>query len=128
MKVSGKMQVQVFHGNHLGISASGSPALDTEAGAQGRLSQGYDGVFPHPAKGLPQPHGGGGFALTGRRGVDGCHQHQLSVLFVFYLFPQFICELGFIFAVKLQVILRNPVRGSSLLNGLHYRFLSNLNV
>ena len=38
--VAGEMEVDVLHGDHLGVATAGGAALDAKAGTQGRLAQG----------------------------------------------------------------------------------------
>jgi hypothetical protein len=46
MEIPGKMEIQLLHGNYLGIAAARSPALDAEAGSQGRLPQSDHSPLP----------------------------------------------------------------------------------
>ena len=45
MEVSGKVKVDIFHWNHLGVPATGSSTLDPKDRAKRRLAQGNDGFF-----------------------------------------------------------------------------------
>ena len=47
VKISCKMQIQLFHRNYLGISAARGPSLYAKAWSQGRLSQGNHGFLSH---------------------------------------------------------------------------------
>lgn len=44
--IAGKVQVDLLHGEHLGVAAARGAALETEHGAEGGFPQGDDGVFP----------------------------------------------------------------------------------
>ena len=90
MKIAGKMQVQLFHGHHLRIAASCGAAFDTEAGPQGGLPQRHHGLLPQTGESLSQSHAGGGLSLPCRSGIDGRHQHQLSVLFLLQAIQVFL--------------------------------------
>lgn len=69
VEVPGEVEVDVLHGDHLGIAASGGPALHAEHRPQGRLPQGGHGVFADFPQAVRQAHGGGGFPLPGGVGV-----------------------------------------------------------
>ena len=43
--IAGKVQVDLLHGEHLGVAAARGAALETEHGAEGGFPQGDDGVF-----------------------------------------------------------------------------------
>ena len=45
MEVSGKVKVDIFHWNHLGVPATGSSTLDPKDRAKRRFAQGNDGFF-----------------------------------------------------------------------------------
>ncbi len=73
VQVAGEVQVDVLHGDHLGIAAAGGAALDAEHRAQGRLAQGHKDVLAQPRRPsarptvvvvLPSPAGVGLMAVT----------------------------------------------------------------
>ena len=99
------MEVDVLHGQHLGVAAAGRAALDPEHRAQGGLPQGDDGVFADFGHGLAQARRGGGLPLTGGSGIDGRYQHQLAVGLVLQALEQGLVQLGLVAAVELQLLL-----------------------
>ncbi len=103
MEVAREVQVDLLHGDHLGVPAAGSAALDAEHGAQGGLAQGDDGVLAQVGKRVAQADGGGGLALARGGGVDGRYQHKLAggVLLVS---QQVVVYLGLRLAVALKVV------------------------
>ena len=103
--VPGKVEVDVLHGQHLGIAAPRGAALDAEHRPQGGLPQGDNGVFANLRHGLAQARGGGGFALTGGGGVDGRHQHQLAVWLAGQAGKGPLVDFGLIPAVQFQLFL-----------------------
>ena len=76
VEVAGEMQIDVFHRQHLGITAAGRPALDAEYRPQRRLAHRHHRLLSQPLQGVGQTDGDRGFALAGRCGVDGGNQHQ----------------------------------------------------
>ena len=78
-KVAGEMQVDVLHRHHLRVAAAGRAALHAEHRSQGRLAQAHDGPLAEQVQPIPQPHGGGGLALSGGCRRNRGHQHQLAV-------------------------------------------------
>ena len=105
VKVSCKMEVDILHGDHLGISAPGRAAFDAENRAQTGLPQSDHGVLSQAAHAVGQSHGGGGLALTCGRRVDGGDQYQLAVGRSGTVGKQLQVDFGFVFAVILQIIL-----------------------
>ena len=104
MKIAGKMQVDLFHRDDLGVAAARCAALHTEDRSEGRLAQGKNGLFPDLPEAVGKSDGdrcltialfGGGhsrdqneFALAGR-GNGGKFRLEFSVLFVIVFFqPQ----------------------------------------
>ena len=105
MEVAGKVQIDVLHGDHLGIAAASSAALDAEHGAQRGLTQRHHGVLADLAQAVRQAHGGGGLALTGRGGSDGSDQDQLAVGLLRVIPQQLVVDLCLIVAVLLDILL-----------------------
>ena len=50
MKITGEMQIYLFHRKYLGISAACRSTLHSEARAEGRFPQGDYGFFPDSVK------------------------------------------------------------------------------
>ena len=106
VEVAREVQVDVFHGDDLGISAARSAAFDAEHGAQAGLAQRHHGVFALTVQRIGQTDGGGGFAFAGRRGVDGRHQHQLARR-VLLVAQQVVVDFRLRGSVLLKVLLRH---------------------
>ena len=71
MEVTGKVQIDVFHRNDLGIAAAGSTAFDTEDRSQGRFTQSDDRILADLAKSVRQADGRGRLSFAGRCRIDG---------------------------------------------------------
>ena len=71
MEVTGEVEVDILHGNNLGIAAAGCTALDAEDRAERGLAQRDNGVLSDLAQTVGEADGGGGFPFTGRRRGDG---------------------------------------------------------
>ena len=123
-----EVEVDVLHGQNLGIAAAGRPALDAEHRPQRGLPQGNDGVFADLLHGLSQTCGSGGFPLTGWGGIDCCHQHQLAVGLICQTDKGPFVDLGFIFPVELQLVLLDTQLCRDLRNGSERCALGDLNV
>ncbi len=128
MEIPRKVEIQLLHGDDLGVSPSRGAALDAKAGPQGGLPQRHYRLFPKLSESLAQAYAGGGLALSRRSGVDGGHQNQLSVRPLLQAVQILFRELCLVLAVELQVILPDPQRLRHFANGLHYRFLRNLQI
>ena len=100
MEVTGKVQVDVLHGDDLGIAAASSAALDTKHRAQGGLTQGNQDVLAQLPHAIGQTNSGGGLAFTGRGGVDGGDENQLTIG-TLDLFEDVVVNLCLVLAVLL---------------------------
>ena len=127
VEVPGEMEVDVLHGHHLGVAASGRAALHAEDRAQGGLPQGNQRLLPQAAEGVGKAHGGGGLALSGGGGVDGGDQDQLPV--APGALPQEAgVDLGLVVSIELQVLGLHSGGGGDFPNGAHLAGLGNLDV
>ena len=124
--VAGKVEVDVLHGDHLGVAAAGRAPLDAEHRTEAGFPQAEHRAFPQGAHGIGQAHAGGGLALARRRGADGGDQNQ-PPLGPFGL-GQFVAELGFVPPVGDHLIFRHAEPGRHLGDRLHLGALSDLNV
>ena len=63
MRITGKMKIDVLHGNDLAVPAAGRTTFNPKGRALGRLADDRDHLFAQVrAQGLAQSHRGGGFA------------------------------------------------------------------
>ena len=106
MEVAREVQVDIFHGDDLGVPAAGRAALDAEHGAERRLAQRHDHVLALLRQRVGQSHRRSGLALAGRRGVDGRDQNELARR-VLLVLEQVVVHLRLVRAVHLQVLLRH---------------------
>ena len=78
VEVAGEMQVDLVHGQHLGVAAAGGAALHAQDRAQRGLAQRDHDLVPGPGQRIRQPHRGGGLSLPGRRGRHRGDEHHLA--------------------------------------------------
>ena len=126
MQVTGKVEVDILHGHHLGITAAGRAALDTEHGAKAGLTQAEHGLFAQSVHGIGQAHAGGGLALACRGGADGRDQDHLALLGC--LVDEAVVDLGLVAAIGDHILIGKAQRGSDLGDGLHFGFLCDLDI
>ena len=126
VQVPGKVEVDVLHGHHLGITAAGRAALDAKHRPQRGFTEAEHGLFAQGVHGVGQAHAGGGLALTSRRGADGRHQDHLALLGG--LMDEAVVDLGLIAAIRDDIFVRQPQRGGNFGNGLHFGFLCDLDI
>ena len=126
VEVTGEVEVDLLHGDHLGISTAGRAALHTEHGAQAGLAQAENDLFAQLIEGIGQSHTGGGLTLACRRGVDGGHQHQLGLSR--HLSQGVEIQLGLGAAIGLQHVLGNSKLGGHFCDGQHFRFLRDFDI
>src|SRR5512147_859158 len=75
MCITGQMEIDIFHRNHLGMSSAGPSAFDAKHRTERRLSQGHSGPMPQSREPHGKPYRGGGLSLPKRRWIDSCHKH-----------------------------------------------------
>ena len=126
MEIAGEVEIDVFHGNDLSISAAGSTALDTKDRPEGGLAKCNHGVFTDSPQTVGESHRGSGLALAGRSRCDGGDENELSL---FREFPHCMqIQLGFVLAVVFHSILGNPERCRDGVDRLKGGFLGDFNV
>ena len=135
VEIARKMQVDVFHRHYLRITAAGSAALNAHAGAERRLAQGNDNALPDFGKALSQigkalcqTNGSGGFAFTGRGRRNSRNQNQFAVGFILHSFNQIHGKLGFVTAIKFNILLADAEFFGNFGNRQHVCLLSNFNI
>ncbi len=104
MHIPCEMEVDIIHGNHLGITTAGRAAFDPENRPQRGFAESQHTFFPHLAQSLCQTHRNGGFAFPGGSGIDGGNQDQFTVLFVLHPLHTRLPDFGFIMSVQFQFI------------------------
>ena len=80
MEVTGKVQVDILHGDDLSPAAAGSAALNAKDGAERRLAQGHGTLDAATTQAIGQTDGRGGLALARRRWVDSGHEDELGLV------------------------------------------------
>ncbi len=98
------MQVDVLHGHHLRVTATGRATFDAEAGAEGGFADAAGGLLADAIEGIRQPDGRGCLALARGRGRDGRDQDQLALGFVLQALVEVQGNLGLGLAVVLDVL------------------------
>ncbi len=104
VEIAGEMEVDVLHGDDLGVAAAGSAALHAEARTQRRLAEADAGLFADAVQAVAEADAGSRLALAGGRGRDGGHQDELAGRPVLQPMIEFQGDLGFVSAVVLQVV------------------------
>ena len=64
VEVAREVQIDIFHGNDLGVSAASGAALNAEYGAERRLAQRDQSVFANATHGVGQTNRSGRFAFA----------------------------------------------------------------
>ena len=105
VEVAGKVQVDVFHGNDLGIATAGSAALDAEHGSQGGFSERHDGVLADLSQTVGEAYGCGGLAFAGRSRRNGGNEDEFAVGLVCLISQQLVVYLCLVVAVLLEILL-----------------------
>ena len=103
MEVTGKVQVNVLHGDDLGPTAAGGTALHAKHGTERRLAQGHGALNAATTQAVGQADGRGGLALARGRGVDSGHEDKLCLV-ISWLVEQGIVDLCLVKAVRNQML------------------------
>src|SRR5699024_5113258 len=127
VEVTGEVQVDILHGDDLGVAAAGRAALDTEHGAEGGLTQGDENVLAQLLHAVGQTHSGGSLAFTGGGGVDGSDKDELAVG-ALHIVEDVVVHLGLVLAVLLQILVIHTGRFGDLGDGEHGGFLCDFDV
>ena len=127
VEVSGEVQVDVLHGDDLGVSAACCAALDAEYRSEGGLAQSNDGFLAYMAQSVCESDSSGGLAFAGRSGGDGGDQHKLA-FFVFRFLEKDRIYLCLVAPVLLEIFLVDAGLRGDLLYRAELTFLSDLNV
>ena len=127
VEVAGKVQIDVLHRHYLCISAACGTALNSENGAQGRLSQRHHGVFAYTAQTVRKSDGGSSLSLPGGSGGNGGHKYKPSV-FAAFVTRQRQINFRLILSVRLKHCFVYPRGGGDLRYGLHFAALRYFNI
>ena len=103
MEVTGKVQVDVLHGDDLGPTAAGGTALHAKHGAERRLAQGHGALDAATTQAIGQADGRGSLALACGRGIDSGHEDKLGLV-VGRLVEQRIVDLCLVEAIRNQML------------------------
>ena len=88
VKITGKMKIQIFHWNNLGISAA-SCSSDSETWTQGWFTKGNQCFLSDFCHGFSESYRHGGLTFSGRCRIDRRYKDKFSIWTVFHLIPQF---------------------------------------
>ena len=79
VEVTGEMQVDVFHWNHLRVTTTRGATLHAEAGSEARLAQADDRFLADTTQAIVQTDRGRGFTFSRRCWTDRGDQDQFAV-------------------------------------------------
>ena len=103
MEVTGKVKIDVLHGDDLGPTTAGGTALHAKDGTERRLTQGHGALDAATTQAVGQTDGRGGLALARGRGVDSGHEDKLGLV-ISWLVEQGIVDLCLVKAVRNQML------------------------
>ena len=113
VEIAGKVQVDVFHRQHLRVAAARSAPFDAENGAERGLAQGDDGALAEAVQRIGEADGNGGFAFARGGGVDGGNEDEFAGRAALRR------DFRLVFAVVFQLVFRDADFGGNGADGLH---------
>ena len=128
VEIPGEVEIDVLHGNDLGVSTPGRAALYAEDRSQGGLPQGHQGVLSQAAESVGQSHGGGGLSFSCGSGGNGGDQNQLAVGTVLQFPQKAAVHLRFAGSVLLKGIRFNAAGSGNLSNRTCLGALGDFNI
>ena len=126
VEVAREMQVDILHGNHLGIAAARRTALDAEDRPERGLAQRQHRLLAQSREGVRQTNGGRGLALARRRGVDRRHKHELGL--TGQVAQSVDIDLRLVRTIMLELLVGKADRLGDPRDGPHLGFLGNLDI
>ena len=128
VEVSREVEVDIFHREHLRISASCRSAFKSENRSERRLAKCDNGFFSDFGKCHAKSYRCCGFAFACGSGIYRRYENQLSVGFIFKSFGTFGCDFRLVFAVQLKLIFRYIKLTCNLPYRFHLGFLRDFNI
>ena len=107
VEVAREVEVDVFHGDDLGVAAAGRATLDAHDRAEGRLTQGHDGLLALEGEGVGKADGRCRLAFAGGGGREGRNEHELCLRLVAIAVDLLHVDLGLGPAVGDEGVARN---------------------
>ena len=127
-EIAGEMQINVFHGHYLGIAAAGGAAFHAEHRPQARLAQTNNRLLTDLVERIPETDGGCRLALARGRRAQGRDQYQLAIRFRRKAVDVVQRDLGLVMPVIFKARGGYAETRGNLANGLHGRFLGDLDI
>ena len=81
VEVSGKVEIEILHGDSLRIAAACGAALNSEAGTKRGFPERNYNLFAQLVECIRKTDTGGRLAFPGRCRIDRCHKNKPAVLF-----------------------------------------------
>ena len=128
MKVSGKMKIDIFHGNYLRVPAAGSAALQAEHRTERGLTKCHDGFLSQSAKRIRQADSSRCLSFSRRSRIDGGHEDQFSVRIILTVIQKLQIDLRFVSSVLFQIVLFYSGDFRDFADVFHLTRLCNLNI
>ena len=128
VNVAGEVEVDVLHGDDLGIAAAGGATLHPKAGAHRWFPKARHRLLADSPQGVGQPDAGRCLSLARRRRGNGRDEYQLARRRVLETAEQVERNLGLVFAVEFQIVVRNPQFSGNFCNREHPRLAGDFDV
>ena len=127
MKVARKVQINIFHGNDLGISATGRATFNTKNRSQRRLTQRNNHILAALGQRVRQTNGCGGLSFACRGRIDCSYQNKLARS-MFFLAKQIKIDFSLVVSVNLKVFVLDAYFLGNFTNEFRRCRLSNFDI
>ena len=127
VKVARKVQIDIFHGNDLGISAASRATFNTKNRTQRRLTQRNNHILAALGQRIGQANGCGGLSFARRGRIDCSYQNKLARSMLF-LAKQIEIDFSLVISVNLKVFVLDAYFLGNFTNEFRRCRLSNFDI
>ena len=88
VKISGEVEVHIFHGNNLGIAATGCSSFHAKTGAERGFADADYRLFVNGVESIAKPYSGSGFTLACWCRGNRSNQDKFAIFALLYAFDE----------------------------------------
>ena len=127
VEVASEVEVDILRRQYLGVTASSSTTLHTEARAQRRLTQSDDGTLADAIESHTKTNADGGLTHTSLGGCDGGNEDEVALAHLLVV-DELVRNLCDVLTIVAQLLLWESHLGSNLADVLQFDRTSNFDI